>query len=98
MTVKFPVPVAVPPEVVIDNEPVAAPGITKPTSWVPVLEITRAVVPPIVKAVGLSRLVPVMVTRVPTGPLAGVKEVMVGAGAAGSYAPMVGIEARAVPA
>jgi hypothetical protein len=30
------------------------------------------------KAVGLLKLVPVMVTNVPTGPLAGVKEVMVG--------------------
>ena len=80
MTVKLPGPVAVPPAVVTDTVPVVAPGITKPTSWVPVLEITRAVTPPMVKAVGLPRLVPVMVNSVPIGPLAGVKEVMVGVG------------------
>jgi len=45
---------------------------------VPELEITIAAVPPMVKAVGLLKLVPVIVTSVPTGPLAGVKEVMVG--------------------
>ena len=78
MTVKLPGPVAVPPAVVTDTVPVTAPGITKPTSCVPVFEITRAVVPPMVKAVGLARLVPAIVTSVPAGPLAGVKEVMVG--------------------
>jgi len=46
---------------------------------VPELETTIAAVPPMVKAVGLLKLVPVMVTRVPTEPLAGVKEVIVGA-------------------
>jgi hypothetical protein len=78
VTVKLLGPVAVPPAVVTDTVPVAAPGITKPTSCVPVFEITRAVVLPMVKAVGLARLVPAIVTSVPAGPLAGVKEVMVG--------------------
>ncbi len=68
-----------PPAVVIEITPVTAPGMTMPTSVIPELEITMAVVPPIVKAVGLLKLVPVIVTSVPTGPLAGVKEVMVGA-------------------
>ena len=67
-----------PPAVVTEIAPVAAPGITKPTSWVPVLVTTSAEVPPMVKAVGLLRLVPVMVTSVPTGPVAGLKEVMAG--------------------
>jgi hypothetical protein len=49
-----------------------------PTSVVPELEIAIAAVPPMVKAAGALKLVPMMVTSVPTGPLAGVKEVMVG--------------------
>ena len=58
--------------------PVEEPGITIPTKEVPVLETTMAVAPPIVKAVGLPKLVPVMVTKVPGLPLEGVKDVMVG--------------------
>ena len=42
-------------------------------------DITRAVVPPTAHPVGLFKLVPVMVTNVPTGPDDGEKEVMVGA-------------------
>ena len=68
------------PAVVKDIVPVAAPGMTIPTRLVPVLEMTMAAVPPMVKAVGVPRLVPVMVTNVPTGPLAGLKEVITGAG------------------
>jgi hypothetical protein len=70
---------AVPPAVVIDTAPVTASGITMPTKVVPSLDTAIASTPPIGKAVGLLRLVPVMVTKVPTGPKAGVKEVMVGA-------------------
>jgi len=67
-----------PPAVVNDIVPDAAPGMTIPTRLVPVLEMTMAAVPPMVKAVGVPRLVPVMVTNVPTGPLDGLKEVIVG--------------------
>ena len=68
-----------PPAVVKDIVPVAAPGITIPTRLVPVLEITMAAVPPMVKAVGVPRSVPVMVTNVPTCPLVGLNEMIVGA-------------------
>ena len=54
--------------------PVVAPGITKPTKLVPVLETTMADVPPIVNAVGLPKFVPVIVTNVPTEPDEGEKE------------------------
>ena len=79
LRVKVPVEVTDPPAVVKDIVPVTAPGITIPTRLVPVLEMTMAALPPIVKAVGVPRLVPVMVTNVPTGPLVGLKEVIVGA-------------------
>jgi hypothetical protein len=78
ITVKLMPLVAVPPAVVIDITPEAVPGITKPTNCEPVLEIAIAETPPIVNAVGLPRLVPVMVTKVPTDPMAGVKDVIVG--------------------
>ena len=80
LRVKVPVEVTDPPAVVKDIVPVTAPGITIPTRLVPVLEMTMAALPPIVKAVGVPRLVPVMVTNVPTGPLVGLKEVIVGGG------------------
>jgi hypothetical protein len=79
VTVKLPEPAAVPPEVVMDTEPVADPGITIPTRVVPVLDTTMAAVPPMVKAVGVPRLVPVMVTKVPGLPLVGLNPLMVGA-------------------
>ena len=69
---------AVPPAVVTDTIPVIAPGITMPTSVVPLFETAIAEVPPIVNAVGVLKLVPVIVTRVPTGPDEGVNELMVG--------------------
>ena len=74
VTEKLPVPVAVPVAVVMEIIPVVAPGITMPTNVVPVLDITMAVAPPMVNAVGDPRLVPVMVTRVPTEPVFGVNE------------------------
>ena len=79
LIVKFPVPLTVPDALVTDIRPVAEPGITIPTSFVAVLDTTMAAVPPMVKAVGLPRLVPVMVTSVPGLPLAGEKELIVGA-------------------
>jgi len=45
----------------------------------PSSDMTRAEEPPIVKAVGLLRFVPVIVTSVPTDPLAGENDVIVGA-------------------
>ena len=69
---------AVPLAVLTDTKPVAAPGITMPTNLVPVLLTTIAFLPPIVKVIGVLRLVPVIVTNVPTLPVVGVKEVMVG--------------------
>ena len=77
ITVKFPLPVAVPSAVVIEIAPVVAPGITMPTNVVPVLDITMAVAPPMVKAVGDPILTPVIVTRVPTEPVVGVNEEIV---------------------
>ena len=79
LSVKVVADVTDPPAVVNDIVPDAAPGITIPTRLVPVLEMTMAAVPPMVKAVGVSRLVPVMVTNVPTEPLDGLKEVIAGA-------------------
>jgi len=77
--VKLPELVAVPPAVVIEIVPVEVPGMTMPTRVVPSLETTMAAVPPMVNAVGVVKLVPVMVTSVPTGPDEGLKEVIAGA-------------------
>ena len=78
-----------PPAVVTDTIPVTAPGMTMPSSVDPSLETEIAETPPMVKPVGVPRLVPVMVTRVPTGPDDGVNDAMVGAGK--------GINAAAAP-
>ena len=78
VTVKLLLLLAVPPEVVTDTMPVTAPGITVPTRVLPVLLTTMAFTLPMEKAVGVFRFVPLMVTNVPTLPLVGVKEVMVG--------------------
>ena len=78
VTVKLLLPLAVPPVVETDTMPVTASGITMPTRVLPVLLTTMAFTPPIENVVGLLRLVPVMVTNVPTLPLVGVKDVMVG--------------------
>jgi hypothetical protein len=59
--------------------PITDPGMTIPTKLLPVFDTTIAATPPMVKAVGLLRLVPVIVTNVPTGPLAGLKDVIMGA-------------------
>jgi hypothetical protein len=78
VTVKLLPAVAVPPAVVIEIVPVVAPGITIPTKVVPELETLIALTPPMLKAVGLVRLVPIIVTKVPTEPEDGENEVMVG--------------------
>ena len=67
-----------PPAVVTLIGPVVAPGITIATKVFPLLLIGMAATPPISIFVGLLKLVPVRVTRVPTGPLPGVKPVSVG--------------------
>ena len=79
VTVKLPELETVHPAV-ITIAPVVAPGITMPTNVVPLLDTTIAGIPPIVNDDGLLKFVPVMLTRVPTGPVAGVKAVMTGNG------------------
>ena len=76
----MPVPFAVPPEVDTLNDPVVAPGITMATTVFPLKLMGIAATPPMLIAVGLFKLVPVMVTRVPAGPLLGANEFIVGAG------------------
>jgi hypothetical protein len=77
--VKFPAPDTLPPTVVIETGPVVALGMTIPTRLVPSSDTTIADTPPIVNAVGLLRLVPVMVITVPTAPLTGEKLLILGA-------------------
>jgi hypothetical protein len=57
---------------------VVAPGITMATNVLPLLLIGMAETPPIEIPVGLLRLVPVIVTSVPTAPELGEKLVMEG--------------------
>jgi hypothetical protein len=76
--VKSVVVVKLPPAVVRLILPVTEPGITIATTCVAVPDTTMAVTPPIRKEVGVSRSVPVMVTRLPAEPEAGVKELIMG--------------------
>src|SRR5882672_1999574 len=78
ITVKLPALVAVPPGVVTLIVPVVAPAGT--VAWIEVAELTvkLALAPLNATAVVPVKLVPLMVTLVPTGPLAGVKLVIVG--------------------
>lgn len=82
VTVKEPAAVALPVPVVTTIAPLVAPGITIPTTLVLVPDMRMAATPPIVNAVGLVKLLPFMITKVPTAPLAGEKELIVGAWAA----------------
>ena len=70
--------VAVPPGVVTARVPVVAPAGTTVLIDVSELTVKRAVVPLKLTAEVPVRSVPVSVTAVPTTPLAGVKEAMVG--------------------
>jgi hypothetical protein len=72
--------VAVPPAVVTTIEPVRAPVGTVAVSEVFETTVNVAVVPPNVTLVAPVKLEPVIVTFVPTGPLVGVKDEIVGAG------------------
>jgi hypothetical protein len=78
VTRKLPEPLAVPPAVVTLTPPLVAPGITIATNVLPLLLIGMAEKPAIVIPVGLLKLVPVIVTSVPTAPELGEKLVMVG--------------------
>ena len=78
VTRKLPEPLAVPPAVVTLTPPLVAPGITMATNVLPLLLIGMAETPAIVIPVGLLKLVPVIVTSVPTGPVVAEKEIIVG--------------------
>lgn len=66
-----------PPNVATVTKPVVVPGITIAVTDVPVLLIVIAGTPPMLTT-GLLKAVPVMVTRLPTGPLSGLKDIKVG--------------------
>ena len=87
-TVKLVVLVAVPPGVVTRSGPVVAPVGT--VAWIAVPEVTvkLALTPLNATAVAPVKLVPLIVTFVPTGPLVGVKLVIVGGLLTNSKAPM----------
>src|SRR2546427_8916971 len=78
ITVKLPALLAVPPGVVTLIVPVVAPVGT--VAWIELAELTVKVALAPLKATTVVpvKLVPLMVTLVPTGPLAGVKLVIVG--------------------
>jgi hypothetical protein len=83
VTVKFVALVAVPPAVVTAILPVTAPLGTVAVIWVPdgFTENEFAATPPNFTAVAPARPVPLIVTEVPTGPLDGENDEIVGAGA-----------------
>src|SRR5207247_652506 len=79
-TVKVLALVAAPPDVVTVSGPVVAPAGT--VAWITVVDVTVkvvALVPLKLTAVTPVKFVPLMVTFAPTGPLVGVKSVIVGA-------------------
>src|SRR5439155_16576584 len=77
-TVKLPALLAVPPEVVTLIGPLVAPAGTVAVIAVAGLTVKLALVPLNRTALASVKLVPLIVTLVPTGPLAGVKLEMVG--------------------
>jgi hypothetical protein len=78
VTVNLAIVLTVPPAVVSNTVPVVAPGITMATTLFAELEINMAATPPMLIAVVLLKLVPVMVTNLPTAPVVGAKEAMLG--------------------
>src|SRR5207247_394054 len=78
VTVKLLALVAVPPGVLTWIGPLVAPLGTVAVIWVLVFTVKLAAVPLKRTAVAPVKLVPVMVTEVPTGPLVGVNELIVG--------------------
>ena len=88
VTVKLPVDVAVPPEVVTATLPVVDPLATVAVIWVALsTEKVPAAFPLNFTAVAPVRFVPVTVTAVPEGPEAGAKPEMVGAAGGGLPLP-----------
>ena len=89
-TVKLLLLVAVFPPTVTLTLPVVAPSGTVMVSLVAVGDVTVAVVVPILtvlEAAVVLKLVPLMVTMVPTGPEVGLKPVMVGVSTVGVLGP-----------
>jgi len=78
VTVKLVAPVAVPSSVVTMMGPVVAPAGTVVVIVPELLTVNVATLPPKKTALAPVKFVPVIVTLVPTRPLAGVKEVMAG--------------------
>src|ERR1700683_15304 len=79
-TLNFLALVAVPPGVSTSMKPLDALVGTRSTSSVGLSEMRLAAIPSKVTLVPCPRLVPLMVTSVPTGPDFGLKLVMVGSG------------------
>jgi hypothetical protein len=81
LTVKSVAEVAMPPGVVTRIRPVVAPAGTVAVTWVALLTV-KLLAATLLKltVVAPVKLVPVIVTTVPTGPVAGLKLVMVGGG------------------
>ena len=77
-TVKIPGPVAVPPGVFSVTLPVTAPAPTVAVTCVSEFAVNVAFALPMVTLVVCLRLMPVIVTCVPTGPLLGLKLEIVG--------------------
>src|SRR6266480_4799678 len=91
--------VAVPPGVVTLIDPVVAPAGT--VACIAVVEVTVklvALTPLNVTDVAPMNFVPVIVTVLPTGPLGGVKPVIVGGGGGGGVSTVNALELVAVPA
>src|SRR4051794_31393110 len=86
VTVKLAALVAVPPGVVTLIAPVAAPAGTVAVICVPETTVNPAGEPANRTAVAPPRFVPVIVTTVDSGPLAGAKDASVGAGGGGGGA------------
>jgi len=78
VTVKLVTLVALPSSVVTVMEPVGAPKGTVVVTVPELLTVNVAALPPNETAVAPVKFVPVIVTPVPTGPVAGAKEVMAG--------------------
>ena len=84
VTVELVALVAVPPGVVTAMGPLAAPLGTVAVICASEFTVNVAAVPLNVTAVAPVKLVPVMVTEVPGGPLVGLNELIVGGGGGGS--------------
>src|SRR2546425_11220678 len=93
VTVKLLALVAVPPGVVTLIDPVVAPLGTLVVIWVSVTPLKAAAVPLKVTAVAPLKWLPLIVTVVPTGPLVGLKELIVGGGAVTVMLPPRGVVA-----